>query len=368
MSPEQARGDSPDRRSDIYSLGVMLYQMMAGKLPFDGENPLGILTQHMYVEPTPLAESCERSVPPGFEAIVAKCMSKERDDRYGSMEEVEAELLRLHMGQTPIAVEDIRRRKDAPDSLRQRLAKARKRRRGSWLPLYAILAAGALIAGWMALSSGALPFSNAPVATAKSDTAKSDTAAPKPVRDKLTPAGEVSLVVSPIDAHVFLGRQDLGTMPITVKVPSGKRFKLEVRREGYESREVLVDGSQSPVIVELQRQDGTGPIPPVDTSSAEGEARVITLTDAGLQIAPVIQQLLPIDAGPAPEAAPAASSELGQKEGPEVATDEPPTSSETQPPEPVKEAEKRAAPPESEAPTKTDEPAETPPGPPPRKD
>lgn len=280
MSPEQARGEPLDRRSDIYSLGVMLYQMMSGRLPFDGENPLGILTQHMYVEPKPLAENSGRSVPPAFEAIVAKCMSKEREDRYDSMQDVEAELLRLSMGQVPLAVEEVRRRKDTPESLRKRMLAARRRPRRSKLPwvFATILALGG--AGYFWFQNRPLPkvwdlFETSPNGT-------SDPLA------RSVKTHTVALVVSPIDAHVYHGPRDLGTMPINVRIREGQVLTLDVRRPGYVSRRLRIDGSKSKAIVELSPLPGETPILP-SAASPQGpaEARLINLTDAGTRTVPV---------------------------------------------------------------------------------
>ncbi len=101
MAPEQALGNPVDARTDIYAMGVIMYECFAGSLPFQGESFMGILTQHITTEPEPIAQRAAkagRPLPLGLAEIVTRCMQKDPAQRFQSMDELVNALIQVYRG------------------------------------------------------------------------------------------------------------------------------------------------------------------------------------------------------------------------------------------------------------------------------
>ncbi len=98
FAPEQAQGAQPDPRSDLYSLGVVMYEMVAGRPPFTGDNPVSIAYKQVHDNPQPLNQLVA-DVPRPFEAIVAKLLAKNPEVRYPNAEALREDLRRFRTGE-----------------------------------------------------------------------------------------------------------------------------------------------------------------------------------------------------------------------------------------------------------------------------
>jgi serine/threonine protein kinase/Tfp pilus assembly protein PilF len=96
MSPEQARGEEVDQRTDIWSLGVVMYEMITGQLPFKGENAQAVIYSILKEEPEPIASSLS-NIPLELKKIVNKCLAKECSNRYQYTDELIEDLLRMNI-------------------------------------------------------------------------------------------------------------------------------------------------------------------------------------------------------------------------------------------------------------------------------
>jgi serine/threonine-protein kinase len=98
LSPEQARGETVDARSDLYSAGCLMYELLVGRPPFTGESPVSVAYQHVREAPVPPSQ-LDPAIGPDIDAIVLKALAKEPDDRYQSAREMKSDITRVLAGE-----------------------------------------------------------------------------------------------------------------------------------------------------------------------------------------------------------------------------------------------------------------------------
>ena len=286
MSPEQAAGAPIDHRTDIYSMGVMLYELASRQLPFTADNFMGILTQHMYKAPVPpraLVSGPGVDCPPSLEAIILKCMSKRPEARYQTMEELRADLELARNGSVPKAVPEMMARSGGfnvpPDYFKQPPKpaaapsapppSAKKQK----LPGYVWAAGGAGVVGLavaiflLAGGSGRQPqVAPEPPKPAAQETAPVATPTPTPTPTPATAAPvvttaapvtpaktfKVDIAAIPKKAVAYIDDQEI-KLPSRIDVEEGKPVTVEIRAEGYHPQTVELDGSEPKKVVELKR-------------------------------------------------------------------------------------------------------------------
>jgi serine/threonine protein kinase/Tol biopolymer transport system component len=147
MSPEQARGDAIDARTDIWAVGALMYELVAGKAPFDGRTPSDVVASVLHTEPPPLGRFAN-GCPPELQRIVSKCLRKDRGHRYQTMRDVALDLEAL--GDTLRAGRESALPESAPSVAPSPATKGVSGRSRWWLGAAGILIAlGAAATAWL---------------------------------------------------------------------------------------------------------------------------------------------------------------------------------------------------------------------------
>jgi serine/threonine-protein kinase len=251
MAPEQCRSMAVDHRADLYAIGVMAYEMLTGKPPFEAENPLGILIKHVQEQPPALAEARpDIEVPDEVEALVMRCLAKAPDERFQTAVELAADCAATEArlaGQFEhvVFVQGTRRPTAAIVQETPTLAggKAPGRGRKGWWIAGAVAVVAAILGGVWA--SGILA-PDVPEVAATATTAPPPIVEPEraPVPEAPPPAAAPMTVslrfeTDPAGAEVIRDGEVLGVTPLARVLPAGEGVGVFVlRKAGYVEREV----------------------------------------------------------------------------------------------------------------------------------
>jgi len=261
MSPEQAKGDKPDHRVDIYAAGCILYEMLTGDVPFHAETFMGVLTKHMFEDPQPPSQRNPNAViPPDVEAVCMRALAKDRDQRFQTMKEMAVALeacgggdASLAWGNEPSGVGGGLRegsqtfRTAGATSVRTAVGGAveagepPKKKGMSGLViggLVAVLVAGAAAAVVLTQKKPPPP-KPAPVVVAKP--VDKPVEPPKPVEPAKPTQFTMSINTQPAGADVFNGAERLGVTPCNVVLPASETpVELMLKKKGYREQPLRV--------------------------------------------------------------------------------------------------------------------------------
>jgi predicted Ser/Thr protein kinase len=282
MSPEQCSGSNVDHRTDIYAIGVMLYEMVTGDVPFDADNLMGILTKHLYEDPVPPTQR-NPNLPREIEAVILKAMSKQTETRYQNMAEFYDDLVRVSEGLPALAMADgtgaYSTRRAAPTvggiTAAPTSAPSNKGIIVAVVGAILLLAAGG--AGFVAMNSQPEepvavvtipePVATPPVPVPPTQPEVANT--PPPVEEFL-----ISISSEPVGAQVWRGNELIGTTPFQLPRPATERLDLQLRLDGYESKDFAVSpltrAESISFSLDPERRSGSGGRRPGTTAATTG--------------------------------------------------------------------------------------------------
>jgi serine/threonine-protein kinase len=269
MSPEQARGDRPDHRVDIYAAGCILYEMLTGDVPFHAETFMGVLTKHMFEEPEPPSKrNPAASIPGDVESVCLRALAKDREQRFQTMKELALALEGCTGGDlsrawgnegsgvvlTPgmrepsqafrvaggsqVAAAVASSATMAPSAMTAPAAKTSRA-----LLVAALVVALALVGGGAAVLLTRRPASPTTTAPAPVATPAVATVAPppKPAEPSKPSKFTMSISTQPSGAEVFNGVEILGTTPCDIELDASTTpVELTLKKKGYRDQPLKV--------------------------------------------------------------------------------------------------------------------------------
>lgn len=233
MSPEQAVGEEVDIRSDIYSLGVVLFELVTGKVPFEGTTAVSVAMKHKSELP-PNPRSINEQIPEDFNRLILKCLEKEKRRRYQNAGEVLEEISQIERG-FPTTDKMIPERMTSKDVPGRGLPKF-------LVPGVLVLAAAILIVGAFYFK----PWQRAPGAVEDKDSPVQkvqpveEERSVKPEQDIVAQNGLFEINSEPEGAEIYLGDTLLGKTPDRFELPPGKHV-VKLMYPGYKTKTEEID-------------------------------------------------------------------------------------------------------------------------------
>jgi serine/threonine-protein kinase len=285
MAPEQALGRAIDHRVDIYSMGIIIYQMATGRLPFEAESFVAILTQHVTEPPPPPRDVApDREIPDELEAMILKAVAKDPAERFQDMGELVAALLELRrrlVGDAPLR-SNLRLSRILPPAAAAEVTEPPQpppsgvtATAGELVPPFAQPRRRGMVVGVIA---AALALSAVGVAAflllRRPQRAEAPSAATRPVVTDSRAMGsgsveqpapgkvKVFIVSDPLGAEVLRDGKTLGFTAMSLDATAGEKLTVMLRRQGYRSR-----------VLEIEAADGV--MKTIQLTPVDGDSRKI---------------------------------------------------------------------------------------------
>jgi serine/threonine-protein kinase len=250
MSPEQAAGQELDHRVDVYALGIILFECLAGRVPFEGDTFMGVLTQHLFSELPAIEElNADARVSPELELVIRKALAKDPDDRYQDTEELAEAITCALDGRLSRATA-----MTPPSALRAApltaLDPVPRRKTFGWIWAATILGVVAAL-GWVAFG---------PVSGPRSEADASEALDPGEPEEQVIESAEDELALanvepgSPAGANILLGdgSEACAVTPCTFEAARGSTLVLRAKLGKRSGRAAITPTQEETVLIELK--------------------------------------------------------------------------------------------------------------------